>query len=169
MSVLDKKNKKVSGFTLFELLVVIAIIGIIAVLVVVNYRQGGKKYALDSLAQKLVADIRQAQSMAISGVGTGLGGYGVRIEDFNTYVVFSDASDGAGCPTGSSESIKKTIDLSDNISFFAGVSSEIFFRPPDPKTCINAGSPNPFSVTLKNDQGQTKIVTADKYGKIEIQ
>jgi type II secretion system protein H len=83
------RSKK--GATLFEMLVVMAIIGIIAILVLAGYRTAQKNYALSGASQRLMADFRQAQGMAIAGAevaGYSPQGYGIYIQNANFYLLF---------------------------------------------------------------------------------
>jgi len=183
--------KRQKGFTLFEMLVVIAIIAIISILVLANYRQGQKTYALEQSAQKLVSDIRQVQGMAISGYKapnfTTIGGYGVRIIDGNSYKIFLyNGSNPDGCPSGA-ESDLGTFNFSTGVSIkevkiykggsytsYTGVAingKHVFFRPPSPKTCINDDANNEEIqiVLTRTDTGAEITVSVTQYGKIDRQ
>lgn len=78
--------KKSPGYSLIELVIVLTLIGIVSVgiFVYVGFYGGAK---LDSASQKLISDIRYAQSLAMSTTGW----YGVSFEasPINIYTVYS--------------------------------------------------------------------------------
>lgn len=169
---------------MLEMIVVVAIIAIIAVLVMARVRQGQKLYALSGAAQRLSADIREAQAMAVAGVETQghatIAGYGIYIEDANSYSVFlTDAMTAQKCPSGAITKIK-TIDLAEEVqitavkvnNFFVPVATNpnVFFTPPEPKTCINGDSVNntTMEITLSRE-GNNRTVSITTYGKIDSQ
>lgn len=156
------------GFTIFELLVVMAIIAIIALLMLARIRAGQAPYEVAQAAQRFASDIRQAQGMAISGAETAGqgGGYGVR-GDFGSYNLFlNNANNGDGCPIGS-ETTVKTIELASGV--FVTPNDEVFFAPPDAKTCIN-GNKNREETQFQFSKGSSqKTVIVTKYGKVEVQ
>lgn len=156
------------GFTLFEVLVVIAIIGIITVLILGNYRKGQSQYEVAQTSQRLASDIRQAQGMAISGADTAgysqIGGYGINVQSGSYTLFLNTSSDANGCPSGTPTTLK-------TVSFPAGVTAtntgQVFFAPPEPKTCIGSGQAEiQFLLTKGSD---TKTVRVTDYGKIEAQ
>jgi len=153
------------------MLVVLAIIIVITSLVLANYRQGQKNYALSQAAQKLAADLRQAQGMAVTGTitpGQPLGGYGIYIQDSTSYYLFlNTASDGDGCPAGT-RVLVKTITLSSGVTV-AGIGTNAFFAPPEPRSCFNGtGTLAEISFVLTQDSN-TKTVKVIKNGSVEIQ
>lgn len=107
-----KKNIKKAGlhsqkgFSLIELLTVIAVIAILSSIIFINYRNYGKKFALERSAYKLAQDIRRAGEMAMSAQECARGAlcvppfsvpsrYGVYIHapSENLYVIFADVDD----------------------------------------------------------------------------
>lgn len=163
------------GFTIFEMLVVLTIITLIAVLVLVNYRQGQKQYAVAQAAQGLAADIREAQGRAITGASPGVGsgvyaGYGVYIQSATSYIMFYSDKDANNCPSGT-QTPMKTVSFPGKVSI-DNVGSRIFFVPPQPNTCLkdSSGAPiNSITFTLSGETGQTKSVLVNKFGKIDVQ
>lgn len=149
-----------AGFTLAELLVTIFIIGLISAFMIVNYRDTGKNGELNMAAQKMVSDIRLAQSFSLGlkefncpadlpdfpgGMKFPDGGWGVSFDTTtqNSYFIFADCN---GSGLVSADNIFKTVNFQSgvnlsNLSAYDGGGSEIdrintVFTPPDPKTDI---------------------------------
>lgn len=154
------KNKKETAFTLVEVLVTVFIIGILSAVVVANFGEGRNEYSLDTVARKLVADIRRAQSMAINTVeanGAFYCGYGIHFDlnaggvgtgDNTSYTIFGDNCSGANNDKkySSGEKIREA-SLSEGIYFseieYRNTSGELnlvdtFFLPPDPDVWVFA-------------------------------
>ncbi len=55
------------SFTLIEVLITLAIVGILSVVGYANYREFGRKEAVTSATRQIVADLRYAQELALSG------------------------------------------------------------------------------------------------------
>lgn len=98
-----KINNKVferEGFSLVEMLAVIAIISILALIVLPNYRAGQQQLALSRSAQKLAADTRMAQEMAMAMkelVGSSIpAGYGIYIDFGNNSWIRDDLNPKCG-------------------------------------------------------------------------
>ena len=182
----ENKTKSGAGFTLVELLVVIAIILLLTALVVSSYRTGGKQLALQSSAQKIKLDLRDAQNSAMSAAEykgqVPAGGYGIYFpQDDDFYILFADCdgeSDfdvGLNLCNGSPEEIKR-IDLERGVEIkclFDCPGSGwgyILFTPPDPKITIGPWDRNELKITLclKNDSNITKDIIINKVGKIDI-
>src|SRR3989338_6550311 len=79
------------GFTLVELVVALAIIVSFSAFFLINLRAGGSgTSARRQVANKIVSDIRRAQSKALSGTrGNTACGYGIHFVDPGTYYLFS--------------------------------------------------------------------------------
>lgn len=173
------------GFTLFEMMVVVAIIAIIAILVLVRFRAGEQQYKLSQAAQRMVIDLRQAQTMAMSGAETidpdtgspytQIGGYGIAgTAGGQSYELFLyEQKDTSGCPSGTKHQIEavdlyKGIILTSNSNL--GQTASVFFAPPNPTACIDGSSSNDsIEYTLTQQNGGSVKITVTKYGKIEMQ
>jgi len=162
-----------AGFTITELLVVMFIISLLSSLVLANHRSGQKRYALSQATQQLVSDLRRVQNMAMSGVDMAdRSGYGVYVEkDDNFYIIYADENDNSTYQP--SDATIETIDLSNQIkiSSVSPLSSkiDIFFKPPEPTTYINANDGVGISgtITLKlEDTSLTKTITVTTVGLI---
>ena len=180
--IIFKKFKKNTGFTLVELLVSVFIISLISGLFMVNYRQADQGAKLMNASQKLVSDMRLAQSYTL-----GLqkfegsfppGGWGIRLASgASSYVIFADNNEDHDYNAGEEHAI---IDLPDNITInsitnFIGVSKlflDIVFLPPDPTVYFNGASAiNDVSadIVLRNNQTNlTKTITVNFLGMVDV-
>jgi prepilin-type N-terminal cleavage/methylation domain-containing protein len=183
-------NKK--GFTLIELIVTIGIIVFMSAFILANYRRAGDKTDLRAAAQKLMNDVKSAQSNALglkkfNGNSPG-GGWGVRfhMED-SSYIIFSDylAAGDYGWYTDSNEKYQE-INFNNNIKIkgkprLDGTQRNylyVVFEPPDPKVHINGSNPpngiqqsnaNEAVVTLENRRGDTIDIKINIFGLVDIQ
>ncbi len=163
-----KKDQKIfTGFTLIELLVVIFIISLISGSVMISYFSGQKQYDVLRVSQKLAANLRQVQNMAISGKKQGATvptGYGLFVTSAGQYQLFYNTD---GSPAHNASSINfETINLPVNVSL-SPASRTIFFVPPDPTTYINGV--NSGSLTFTVTSGSTsKSVSVYSSGLIDI-
>jgi len=169
-------NNKKKGFTIFEMLVVMAIIAIIAVLVLARFKEGQKAYALSGATQRLAADIRQAQGMAVTGAETpgktinediDISGYGIYINSNTSYVLFLNKKNDFSKKYNSDSVILKTIALPQDVTV-DNVGASIFFVPPNPKTYINGDTIEETKKFTLTRGSNTQEVIVDKYGKIDI-
>lgn len=143
------------GFTLLELITIVAIITTLSLIVLTNYRQGERQFALQRSAHKLGQDIRAAQEMAMSGQECQIcsppvvpAGYGIWIETGNpTYcenhepICYRLYADTDPDPDGNqfytpADTIIETITLESGV-IIQGISTlpdkvGINFSPPDP-------------------------------------
>ena len=97
-----------SGTTLVELIVVVFIIALFSMMVVSNFPQIQKQYALASATYQIVQDLRSAEDLGLSGAQTPATsgaipakGYGIYINPGLSatkylYLVYADVSDGSG-------------------------------------------------------------------------
>ena len=164
-----------TGFMLIELLVVISIIGLLSTLVLANHRSGQKKYALSQATQQLVSNLREAQNMAMSGVDIeteqyyGYGFYLNKVDNF--YIIYADKNDNTSYQP--SDTIIETVNLPSQIKINSlsplANKIDIFFKPPEPTTYINADSGTGVSgaITLELEgTSLTKTVAVTTAGLI---
>lgn len=190
----DVKMKK--AFTLIELLVVISIVAVLTVIILPNFKNAEKQFALQSSAHEIAQDIKKAQVMAISSkTFNGIipsGGYGIYFPIQQNYVIlFADCgnygqydSGGNSC-NGVSETVEQLY-LKKNI-YINNVSGEpqgqgcvdsnsngwTIFTAPDPKVYLAIGASRECSIInvvicLSPDCVKTKTVTINKGGLIDI-
>lgn len=172
--------KKEKGFTIIELLVVIFIIGTMSSMVLAGYRRGQHRYALSGDIQKLVANLRKAQNMAMSGTGVygEYCGYGIQF-DYSlyptSYRLYADKAldcDSTNYMYDAGDDIIETVNLSSRIQIQSASYNplDIFFLPPDPITFINgdASAGRSASVTLEiSGDDDAKTVTVSTAGLIQ--
>jgi len=95
------------GITLIEIVVVIVIITIFTTILIVNFPNMQRQFALSRVAYKLAQDLRRAQDFGLSGVlttdGAGnditVAGYGVYVNPNQSatttqYIIYADVPDG---------------------------------------------------------------------------
>lgn len=185
---------KKNGFTLIELIVSIAIIGMVTGLFLANYSSANRRTDLTMTAQKLVADIRMAQSYALGLARYGtlgapsvpVGGWGVNFNldnnGNNLYTIFAD--DNADTLLSPGEAVEnkgaQIVTLPTNIviqSLMVGSTpsykANVTFLPPDPITNINNGtataSSTSVSIILRDDKTKsTKTVRVNFLGLVEV-
>ena len=176
---LENKQK---GFTLIELIVVMTITIILSSLVLANYRDGQKRYALAQSAQQLVSDLRRIQNMAMNGVGITFAsnrkGYGIHIhilegEDETDYYLIYSNNNASWSWQESDEEIE-TVNLANNVKITdistPNRKADIYFESPDPTTYIKApASPNTITITLGMDNlANTETITVTLAGVIQV-
>jgi len=139
------------GFTLIEILIVSAIIATLSVVFILNFRLSAKnKTARLQVASIIVSDLRQAESMSISGSryqGNIACGFGVHYVDSATYLIYAKS-----VPMDQPCASLATRNYTDGDPIVAakkvfnpGVEirshfNDIFFEPPDPKIYIDNDS-----------------------------
>jgi prepilin-type N-terminal cleavage/methylation domain-containing protein len=186
--------RKISGFTLIEMLVVLAIVSIISSLFIASYRTAQKQYTLDAAAQNLVSDLREAQNMAMSGVKATpeSGGapqqyraYGIGLKkDDAQYVIFADSKNDdcldtmTGDPSDR-DAVIKTVKLPPKVTI---VDISPFISPPpilsicylspDPTTYFVGTRTSPqatIKLQYESDTSLTKTITVNLAGAVEVQ
>lgn len=178
------KTHNGKGFSIVEFLVVIFIIALLTTLVLVNYRQGQQKNAVNSATQRLTADLRRAQNSALAvkteKEGMPACGYGIYTPSANQYQLFYNTA--ADCNsvdkyyrTGQSQ-VLETINLPSGVtldsqgpSCAADRCKSTYFEPPDPITYIANNDSGPRIFTLSVSGGYSKTITVNLSGRIDIQ
>lgn len=162
------RTKNQAGFTLVELLVVIFIISLISGSVLYSSWKGQDQYYVSKSVQKLAADLRRAQNLALSGQTQGVimpRGYGLYFVSGSQYYIFYNTSSDLVYAAGASV-LLETINLTNN-AVVSPIAQSIYFTPPDPTTYINGV--NSGSLTLILTKGtRSKTITTYSSGKIDI-
>jgi prepilin-type N-terminal cleavage/methylation domain-containing protein len=185
------------GFTLLEVIVVVVIIALLSVIFIANFRGGEQQFALQRSVHKLAQDLRRAQGLALAGQefkGIFQGGYGIHFvetpesEKTGKYILFVDCNNnntfdgeaatpcddctGASCIEDIFSEEVEEIPLENEIKISKLKPTfplDIVFYPPDPETTINNDpSISSASITL-NFNGQTKKITVNTAGLIDIE
>lgn len=180
------KHTSNSGFTIMEAMVTMVIIAIMSAVYLTNYRPTNQKIILDQAAAGIVADLRNAQNMAMNvkkfNDEIPQGGYGVKINNTSpgTYTIYADCninshvydnSSLCGASSNLSEKISdRTLDSGVNIT---SASLDISFQPPNPIVWINGntGVDSLTTITLRygGESGPTKTITINGYtGQISV-
>lgn len=136
-----------TGFTLIEVIVVVSITAILAGVMLANFRGGEKSRLVAVAAQQVAQNVRLAQNFSTSLKESGgivPCGWGIHYLNESGYVLFAD---GAGCASANpyrydSSERTQTFLFNDARVKFSSSFNDIFFRPPDSVTYINAGSGN---------------------------
>lgn len=170
-------KSSVRGFTLIEMMVTVAIIAILSVITLAGYRAGEKRYVLENTAQRLIADLRKGQNMALAPEASEIYSPGIGISfDLNNpyYFFFRDANKDKKFNSDAGDKIIETVQLSTKIqinSIFPGSPTDIFFEPPDPTIYINQQTSASAIITLQPKGADMtksiKIKTSGFIGPIE--
>lgn len=176
---------KQKGFTLIELMVTISLISIVSVILFSSYRGSGQKKSLEAAAQKVMSDLRELQSNAISNKeygGAVYCGWGMEYIDSDTYTYYVGGTSGVqDCDDvavdrdyqGAQDTLVETIDLVHNTQVeFASGFPDIFFESPYPNIYIgndgSSGASTVITLQLISDPGEQKIITVTTSGEISI-
>lgn len=166
------------GFTLIELLVVAAIIAIVFTISLANYRGSQSKQSLIQAEQTLIANLRRAQNMAMSGSGINSNyfGYGIYAQKgSSSYLIFGGKRSANQEYAASIDVVIERINLPSGVSI-ANVSSvddrfDVFFKPPDPITFIdnssNSGVSGSITLQYRSDAFLIKTITINTSGLIQ--
>jgi len=162
------RNHKQRGVTLIELLVVIFIISLISGSVLYSSWKGQDQYYVSQSVQKLAADLRRTQNMALSGQTQGAvmpRGYGLYFVSASRYYLFYNTSADLVYAAGASV-LLETINLTNNV-VVSPVAQSIYFTPPDPTTYINGANAGSLVLTWTRVV-RSKTSTTYSSGKIDI-
>lgn len=171
------------GFSLIELIVILAIIATISAGLIVNFRAtSSNAIARRQATQLFLADLRRAQSSALSGIshkGTFVCGYGIHYSETISYITYAKIPQGGISCRASTDSrnYDSTKDLTVGVHQFINSNmifeqpfSDIYFEIPEPITYLNnsTNSTDSVQITIKpvSAEGKT-IVTVYQSGKID--
>lgn len=179
-----------------EVLIVISIIIILPAIVISNFPQFKKQFALTRVVYKFSQDLREAQNLALSsvpyeypaGVSWTINGYGIYINigvlGNKNYIIYADNGADTTYPNqynNLSDPVVKTFDLSlsepevviKEINNVYGGKVSINFSPPNPDiviTDLNLGQSKVDIVfALEADLSETKTVSVNTSGLIKIE
>lgn len=182
---------KKSGFTIIELIVSTAIIALVTGIFLANYSTANRRTDLTMTAQKLVSDIRVAQSYALGLARYGtqasnnvpVGGWGVHInlasgndrytifadDNGDTYYNLGEAYDSLG---GQTIYLPKNLIIQSlQVASTNSTKVNMTFLPPDPLTFINNGVASGTSavIVLKDTRSNSiKTVRVNFLGLVEV-
>lgn len=184
--ILSKLKINAFGFTIMEAMVTVAIIAIMSAVYLTNYRPTNQKIALDQAVAGVVADLRNAQNMAMNVKkfegAIPCGGYGINISDATSYIIFADKDDGTNPPICTNDKIY-TVALTEKVSdrtlparinfVIASSLSNIDFQPPNPIVWIDGQTGAAVTVSTiileYGTTGVTKTITINGYtGQISV-
>lgn len=159
-----KKKKSEKGITLIEILVVIFIIALFSSILVADFPEIKRQFALTRAVYKMSQDLRRVQDMGLSGQqieGVDVKGYGIYINLDNPnlgnkkYIIYADM-DNDPKYVADTDSIIETIDFS---QAEAGVVIDRIMNTTDGQQWvdINFKPPNP-TVTITNLSSSTNRV-----------
>lgn len=143
------KKRKLSeyGFTLIELIIIIGIIGFMSAMMLSGQRRGEDQRKLNIEVQKLVQNVRKAQSYAMSAKKSDCAGnpttpFGIILNSGSpaSYLLAADCNGNKIYDEGSDILVSEIL-LADSrinsVSPSSGGYLEIFFSPPIPQIYIN--------------------------------
>jgi prepilin-type N-terminal cleavage/methylation domain-containing protein len=183
---------KKNGFTIIELIVSVAIISLVTGIFLANYSSANRRTDLTMTAQKLVSDIRLAQSYALGLARYGssgathvpIGGWGIYFNLINLgtdrYMIFADDnadtyySSGEAAETYGGQTVylpKNIIIQSMQVASTGTDKVNVTFLPPDPVTNINNGVATGTSavIVLKDVKTNSlKTIRINFLGLIEV-
>lgn len=189
------KNSE-NGTTLIEIIAVMSIITLFSVILIADFPQIIRQFAVSRSAYKLSQDIRRTVDLGLSGVqiespNSPVGGYGLYInltENNEQYIIYADnCSDTpdfeytvGGC-VGGYDSVVEIIAISEQqagvyikeINGNTNASASINFTPPSPKTTITvSGVSNIANVNIvigsSFDDSLERTVSVNNSGLIEV-
>ncbi len=179
------------GFTLVEMLVSMGVIALLAGIFLTNYHDASRRSQMPLAAQRMVSDIRLAQSRGMGSTEyngiTPAGGWGFycdRSANDKKYFIFADINGNRRYDAGEAEKSfgGSEVNLPENVSFddlkFENDSVsrlDITFVPPDPITNIYNSGFSPATTTtgsiilLEEYENSTCTIGINSFGLIEIE
>lgn len=169
---MSKYSKKLSGYTLIELLVGIIIISILFGVGFAGFRDFSRRQSLESLSRKIKGDLSLAREKSVSGEkpynsgGTAhhayclspntLSGYNFRVTTSNNYVLE------AVCSGGTVE--VKSVDIPEGMSISIPLVNPLFFKVLSKGTNLSTD----LEITITQvPTGKTSLIYVTKVGEIK--
>jgi len=167
---------------MIELVLVMAMMAIMLAVVFVNYKTGAEQLALQRAANKLMGDIRRAETMA----GVDSCSYGISFnakpnQNNKAYILFADCG---GNEKYEQSETKETIELEKGIEVcsISGSSgnqdkADLLFMPPDPFVFVDGVRKDnilgfislDIVICQSSDTSKTKAVSVNRAGMISSQ
>lgn len=174
---IGNKYKMNRGFSLVEFLIVLAMIGILSLVIIPSYQDAKQQLALQRSASNLAQDIRRVQEMATSAqeYSDCVSGfeyeYAIYLKESEptSYKLFANCDNNDTYDSGNDIDIE-TIELEKGITISALSSGTlvIIFESPDPTIVINPSAVTIATITLINNNGQSKDIKVNKVGLVDI-
>lgn len=168
---------KSTGQTLIELIVSVSLIALLSALVLLYTRTGEFQTRLFREADRLVANLRRTQELALliqEFQGAVPCGYGIHFEASATnYIVFADLGSGSSCSSqdfrraASGSEDFETVKLEPGVYILSSTASDVVFLPPEPRTSFNpAANEATITLSLTSQPSLTRRVKVTKFGQI---
>lgn len=162
------------GFTLIETIVTVFIVVILTTAFLANFRAGERRYALEQGRQQIIADIRRAQNMALSGREAIAGGtiymYGLNffLSQPAQYIIFGDKDNSKTYTAGDRVFASQILPAKIKIKNLTPNPFDVVFEPPDPTVYLNGARPATGTIILEVEGTDlTRTITINTFGLVE--
>lgn len=152
---------KSPGFTLLESVIVLAIVAVILVLTIPLTQRFHVVSLLDDEAKLLATDLRRARAAAVAGVGDTAHGLHLEATPADRWTLFRGAAYSEGAPANEVHTLRSSVDIT--AVALSGGGADIVFAERRGTTT------RPGSITLRASNGDTRTVTVNSQGTIEVQ
>ncbi len=149
------------GFTFIEVVLVLGILLTVFALVLPVTRQFAVSASVHDEALALATDLRRAQASALAGIGDGPSGVRLDADPVNTWANFQGATYVPGAPGVETHTIRGEVTLA-SVSL-AGGGNEVVF------TELRGTTAQAGAVTLHARGGETRTVTVNAHGNVDVQ
>ncbi|WP_297210808.1 MULTISPECIES: pilus assembly FimT family protein [Thermodesulfovibrio] len=155
-------DRKIAGFSLFEVLIVIAIISILMFFSINWYLRYQSQRLLQQAANNIANELGWIKAQSIGSVP-----HGIFIDDNNRrrYIIFRDNNLDCNRNIDGSEDIR-TVNLPNTVNATAGIVITVDRRGYPLNAICGLGMQ---TIRLREDFGNEKEVIIDRYGRIRIQ
>lgn len=154
-------DRKINGFSLFEVLIVIAILSILMAVSVSFYTKYKADRELMRQANMLVDEIGWIRSQAIAKEP-----HGIRLT-LNNYTLFKDLD--GNCSYSDGDEIINTVNFVEGITCSTAPQTFVFDRRGYPRGANCALGTTEGTITLKNTNNNTKNIKISRYGRTRIE